>query len=55
MRLVKGYGTYPPVPVWLGSVVAALFDEGVFEVLDVLPVPWEEKAGIVDLPSSLAQ
>ena len=54
MRPMKGYGTYPPVPVRLGSLVAALLDVRIFEELGVSPVPREEKAGIVDLPSGLA-
>jgi hypothetical protein len=46
---MKDYDTYGPVPVRLGSSVAALIDERVLEVLDVVPVPREEKTGSVDL------
>ena len=46
---MKGYGTYGPVPVRLSSFVAAQSDESIFEELEVVPVPREEVASIVDL------
>lgn len=52
---MKGYETYGPVPVRLGSSVAALLDERVFEVLDVVPVPREEKTSSVDLSFALTE
>ena len=41
--------TYRPVPVLLGSSVATPFGERFFKEPDVVPVPWEEKTGMVDL------
>ena len=46
---MKGYDTHGPVPIRLNSIVATLFDENVLEELDVIPVPREEEAGVVDL------
>ena len=41
--------TYCPIPIRRRPLVATLVDEGIFEVLNVIPVPWEEKSREVDL------
>lgn len=52
---MKGFGTYGPVPVRLSTFVAAPLDESIFEELDVVPVPREEIASIVDLSVGLRE
>ena len=52
---MEGYGTYGPVPIRMGTFVAALFDESVFEEVDVVPVPREEITGIVNLSAELRE
>ena len=43
VRSTRGYNTYGPVPVRLGFIVAALFDERVRKELDLSPVLREKK------------
>jgi hypothetical protein len=43
MKPTKGYDTYGPAPVRLGSYVAALLDESVLEEVGVIPVPQEKR------------
>jgi hypothetical protein len=45
MKPMKGYDTYGPVPVRLGSDVAALLDENVLKEVGVIPVPREKRPG----------
>ena len=55
MVWMKSHSTYAPVPVRLSTFIAALLDESIFEELDVVPVPREEIAGIVDLSAGLRE
>lgn len=52
---MEGYGTYRPVPVGLNSFVAAFRNKRILEELKVVPMPWEEKAGVVDLLTELME
>ena len=54
MRM-NGHGTYGPIPVRFDAFVTALLDESVLEELEVIPVPREEKGGIVDLSTELTK
>ena len=55
MVWIKSHSTYAPVPVRLSTFIAALLDESIFEELDVVPVPREEIAGIMDLSAGLRE
>lgn len=53
MVQIKGNDTYGPVPVRLDSAVVTFVHERILEKLNVVSVPWEEKAGKVDLSCML--
>ena len=49
----RANGTYCPIPVGGHSLVTALFNHGIFEVLEVISVPRKEHARKVDLSFGL--
>lgn len=50
---MRANGTYCPIPVRCRSLVTALLNEGIFKVLEIVSVPWEEKSRKVDLSFGL--